>query len=330
MSPREQLPQLPAAQPLLIGIDAGGTRTRAYCADAAGRLIGTGDSGPGNALGVRPDALVRHLKQALTAAMPAEVRGRTAAVAAGFAGGGHGRGRENAAACLTRALEALGLEAVAMEVYGDAEVAFASGPGVPSDGLVLIAGTGATAGRISGRREVRLVDGHGWLLGDEGSGFWLGREALRTALRAVDGRGPRGLLVERVLERIAPGWRRADGPPAVDARQLRDVIADWAYSRPPAALAGLCPLVVGAGEEGDPSALALLDRAADELADKLAALDAGHGELLVATGGLIAPGGPLADRLEARVAPMGLRMVAVRDGGVGAVALAGLLTHRLI
>ncbi|WP_307813300.1 BadF/BadG/BcrA/BcrD ATPase family protein [Streptomyces sp. N35] len=308
-----------AAEELLrIGVDAGGTRTRAFCADGTGRLIGTGAGGPGNALGVQPDDLVRHLRTALDAAVPAGMRERGALVAGGFAGGGYGRGRDTAGSCLARALESLGIEAAALEMYGDAEVAFASGPGTPADGLVLIAGTGATAARIGGRRSVRVVDGHGWLLGDEGSGFWLGREAVRAALWALDGRGPRGLLVERVLERAVPAGERAG--------RLRDAIADWAYSRPPAALAALSPLVVEAEADGDPAAGALLDRAADELVDKLGALGAQAGELLVATGGLIAPGGPLAGRLAVRVESMGLSLTAVRDGGAGAVALAGLLT----
>ncbi|MFI6942416.1 N-acetylglucosamine kinase [Streptomyces sp. NPDC050418] len=311
---------------VLLGLDVGGTRTRAYCADATGRLIGTGEGGPGNPLSVKPDDLVRHLSAAMTAAVPAGLRGKVAAVAGGFAGGGPGRGRVAAASCVARALAELGSAGAEIEVYGDAEVAFASGAGAPADGLVLIAGTGATAARIGGRRSVDVVDGHGWLLGDEGSGFWLGREAVRAALWAVDGRGPGGLLVDRVLERIAPGGVGFDASPA-ERHRLRDVIANWAYARPPAALGALSPLVTEAAGDGDPAALALLDHAADELADKLTALDARPGELLVATGGLIGPGGPLAARLAVRVESMGLRMEAVRDGGAGAVALAGLLTH---
>ncbi|MCT7356459.1 ATPase, partial [Streptomyces sp. 15-116A] len=112
-----------------MGIDAGGTRTRAYCADTAGEPIGTGDSGPGNALGVRPADLVRHLCEAMAAAVPEELRGAVTAVAGGFAGGGPGRGRDIALSCLAEALDALGAGTAAMEVYGDAEVAFASGPG---------------------------------------------------------------------------------------------------------------------------------------------------------------------------------------------------------
>ncbi|MCT7357321.1 ATPase, partial [Streptomyces sp. 15-116A] len=182
-----------------------------------------------------------------------------------------------------------------------------------------------TAARVAGRRSVRVVDGHGWLLGDEGSGFWLGREALRAVVRAIDGRGPRGRLVERVLEQVAPGHRLDDSSPS-ELIRLRDTVADWTYSRPPAALGALCPLVVGTAGE-DPAARSLLDRAADELAEKVAVLRPEAGERLVTTGGLLAPGGPLTDRLAARLAPTGLRITAVRDGGPGAVALAGLLTR---
>ncbi|GAA1425203.1 BadF/BadG/BcrA/BcrD ATPase family protein [Streptomyces thermospinosisporus] len=314
--------------PLLLGVDAGGTRTRAYCADPAGRVIGTGTGGPGNALGVRPADLVRHLSDAIGAAVPKGLRAGVTAVAGGFAGGGPGHGRDNATACLAEALAASGIEAAAVEVYGDCEVAFASGPGAPADGLVLIAGTGSTAARLAGRRAVRLVDGHGWLTGDEGSGFWLGREALRAAVRALDGRGPRGPLVERVLAEVAPEHRLDDRPSPLALIRLRDAVADWTYSRPPVALAALCPLVTDAADGGDPAARALLDRAAGELADKVAALDPRPGELLVTTGGLLAPGGPLTDRLAARLAPTGLRIEAVPDGAAGAVALAGLLTRR--
>jgi N-acetylglucosamine kinase-like BadF-type ATPase len=63
--------------------------------------------------------------------------------------------------------------------------AFAGGPGI-----VVIAGTGSgAAGRDAAGRAVR-VGGHGYLLGDEGGGYWIGREAVRAALRAADGTGP--------------------------------------------------------------------------------------------------------------------------------------------
>lgn len=80
----------------------------------------------------------------------------------------------------------------------DIEAAFASAPGTPADGLALVAGTGAAATRISGRRCTVSVDGDGWLLGDEGSGFWIGRGAVRAALRMADGRGDPTTLARSV------------------------------------------------------------------------------------------------------------------------------------
>ncbi|WP_394435035.1 N-acetylglucosamine kinase [Streptomyces sp. SGAir0957] len=318
----------PYAAPLAVGIDAGGTQVRARCVDADGRIVGTGHGGPGNALSVERPALVRHLAQALESAVPEKLRGAVAGVVGGFAGAGEGgapaRGRGAAEGCLAEALDRLGIGGVALRVYGDVEVACASGPGAPADGLVLIAGTGAAAARVAGRRTVRVVDGDGWLLGDTGSGFWLGRQALRGALRAVDGRAEWGPLVTLVLDRVVPG--RAD--PALDwagRHRLKQHIALWAYAQRPVVLAEMSPLVVAAAERGDTWARSLLDEAAAQLADTVRALEPEPGESLIVTGGLLGPGGPLGERLRAAVEPMALRCSAVPDGVGGAVALARLL-----
>ncbi|MGY0023174.1 N-acetylglucosamine kinase [Streptomyces sp. cg35] len=311
--------------PLAVGIDAGGTRVRARCVDADGRLVGVGHGGPGNALSVERPTLVRNLEHALAAAVPAALRGAVAAVVGGFAGAGEGggsvRGCSVAEECLAEALARLGLGAAALRVHGDVEVACASGPGAPADGLVLIAGTGAAAARVAGRRTVRVVDGDGWLLGDTGSGFWLGQQALRGALRAVDGREEWGPLVTLVLDRVAPG----SADPALDwagRHRLKQTIAGWAYRQRPVVLAELSPLVVTAAELGDERARFLLDEAARQLASSVGALGPVPGESLVITGGLLGPEGPLGDRLRAAVEPWGLRCSSVPDGVGGAVELA--------
>ncbi|GAA3396908.1 N-acetylglucosamine kinase [Streptomyces roseoviridis] len=294
--------------PHVVGIDAGGTRTRARLADAAtGRTVGEGAGGPGNALSVPEAALVRHLAEALRGAGAHRVPVR--AVVAGFAGGGPGGGCERALAALTGAFTAIGAEPPGrIEVRGDAEVAFAAGPGAPADGLVLIAGTGATGARVRGRRVVAAADGDGWLLGDAGSGFWLGREALRAVLRALDGRGPATALAEPVGE-LCGGLGK-------------ERLVGYAYRAHPVRLAELSPLVVAAAEAGDGVAAGLLDRAADELTGTVRALRPVAGEPLVVTGGLLGPRGPLLGRLAERVAELGLRPSPVRDGAGGAVALA--------
>ncbi|MFD8425340.1 N-acetylglucosamine kinase [Streptomyces sp. NPDC059466] len=187
-------------QDLVVGLDAGGTRTRAVAASAeTGRIVGEAAAGAGNALTVPLSQLTDHLVEAIGRSVPERVRGCVVAVVGGFAGSvgaaGAGEfadrepGRLNALAALAEALRRLGIAPRTVGVSSDIEAAFASAPGTPADGLALVAGTGAAAVRITGRRCTATADGDGWLLGDEGSGFWIGRSAVRAALRMADGRG---------------------------------------------------------------------------------------------------------------------------------------------
>ncbi|MGW0822416.1 N-acetylglucosamine kinase [Streptomyces sp. NPDC002845] len=195
------------SQDLVVGLDAGGTRTRALLASAEDKgtlVLGEGAAGPGNVLTVPVPRLTDHLVEAVGRAVPAAARGRVMAVAGGFAGAmgtsPDEPGRRNALSALTAALARLGIAAQSVLVSSDIEAAFASAPGAPADGLALVAGTGAIAIRISGRRCTVTVDGDGWLLGDDGSGFWIGRSAVRAALRMADGRG-RGTVLAGVIGR---------------------------------------------------------------------------------------------------------------------------------
>ncbi|WLW51496.1 N-acetylglucosamine kinase [Streptomyces sp. YU58] len=190
-------------QEWVIGLDAGGTRTRAVLAAADdGRPLGEGAAGPGNALTVPEPHLADHLAEALARAVPEAARGRVVAVAGGFAGAtaasADDPGTVRARAALDAALRRLGIPAERVVVFSDIEAAFAAAPGTPADGLALVAGTGAVAMRITGRRSTTTVDGDGWLLGDDGSGFWMGRAAVRSALRMADGRGPATSLAASV------------------------------------------------------------------------------------------------------------------------------------
>lgn len=334
---------------LVVGLDAGGTRTRAvlaeaeadadaavgtYAGAAGGRTLGEGAAGPGNALTVPGPQLADHVTEAIAAAVPEAARAAVVAVAGGFAGAAGSAdepGRHKARAALDEALRRLGIAAGAVTVNSDIEAAFASAPGAPADGLALVAGTGAVAVRISGRRSRATVDGDGWLLGDDGSGFWLGRGAARAALRAADGRGTPTTLVTAVA--------RALDMPAGSLPPAPDGTGDWpdhrreAYrahvlpavmAEAPIRLARFAPLVAEAARDKDTVALALLDEAAGHLADTIRALAPRPGERIVATGGLLGPDGPLTDRLTARLHALGLTLDWVPDGCRGAVALARL------
>ncbi|MGP4047269.1 N-acetylglucosamine kinase [Streptomyces sp. 2A115] len=324
---------------LVVGLDAGGTRTRAVLVGAGvgvgdARSLGEGVAGPGNALTVPVPQLTDHLAEAIAQAVPERVRGNVVAVAGGFAGASETfpdePGRLNALAALTAALGRLGIAADRVGVSSDIEAAFASAPGTPADGLALVAGTGAVAMRISDRRCATTVGGDGWLLGDDGGGFWIGRSAVRAALRMADGRGAPTVLADTVGRALgvpvealprrpaAPEWSRPQRA-AYRMHLLPRVMAD-----PPIRLARLSPLVAEAAQDKDAVAQAILEEAVDHLMDTVRALEPRPGERVVATGGLLGPDGPLTVLLSDRLQALGPDLDWVADGCRGAVALARL------
>lgn len=121
-------------------------------------------------------------------------------------------------------------------------------------GIVVISGGGAVAyGRAASGRSLR-VGGLGHLLGDEGSGFWIGLEATKAALGSWSGLSPKTALEERLMRFFGA---------SSDAQVVRKVYSG-AVSE--AQIAGLVPLVVELADKGDAVAEGILDRAALHLA----------------------------------------------------------------
>jgi N-acetylglucosamine kinase-like BadF-type ATPase len=144
----------------------------------------------------------------------------------------------------------------AIEVIGDMEVAlesaFAGGPGI-----VLIAGTGSIAYGRNHQAETARAGGWGRLISDEGSGHWIGVEALRASLHAYDaGYNPR--LLRKLMELLG-------------ARSVHD-LAVRVNSNAAQDFASLFPVVLSAADAGDPIATDLLDRAGRELAVPVSAV----------------------------------------------------------
>ncbi|RCK70279.1 hypothetical protein DT076_06370 [Desertihabitans brevis] len=229
----------------VLGLDAGGTSTRCLVADRDGVVLGHGRAGGGNPVSRPPAEAAAQIRAAVAQALEAAPGVDVGAAVFGVAGFAEDPA---AALVLQDSLAGLGLHCP-LQVRGDAEIAFAAGTPAP-DGTALIAGTGAAASRIEAGREVRAADGWGWLLGDEGSGFWIGREAVRTALR--HDRPPHGPLVAGVLAAL--------GHPVGRAGLIYRV-----HESPPVALARLAPVVLEAAAAGDALAADVLARAADLL-----------------------------------------------------------------
>jgi N-acetylglucosamine kinase-like BadF-type ATPase len=248
---------------LVLGGDLGGTSTRILVVGADGREVGRGTAGAGNPVS-NPAGAAEALGDALAAALTGVDPGRVRASVIGVAGLSALR-TPPVAARFGRVWTAAGL--TCDPGYApDLEVAFAAGTPEP-DGSVLVAGTGATAGAVVGQRLARTADGHGWLLGDDGSGFWLGREAVRAALHTLDTGERPGRLVGSVLRELdADG--AGDEVPSASARRgdrRREWVIQTVNSRPGVELSALAPLVSAAYREGDPQARSIVDRAATAL-----------------------------------------------------------------
>ncbi|WP_424531379.1 N-acetylglucosamine kinase [Sphaerisporangium viridialbum] len=310
------------AEPLVVGVDGGGTSTRCLVATLSGEIVARGRAGGANPRSARDPGgnLTRALGEALFRLGPGFDPHDVAGGVFGLAGAS-AAGRERALALAAAAWRAAALPGLPV-VVPDILVAFTGATPCPS-GSVMIAGTGAVAARIADRLIVRRCDGYGWLLGDEGSGVWIGRQAARAALAALDGRGPPTVLADRVLPALAVGRPapEEDGaaPPAGEARAQAIVAA--VYDGEPARLGTLSPLVEACAREGDRVALTILDDAARLLVRTLDTVSAAGPALpVVLAGSLLIRPTLVAERV--REALIGRPVVLARDGAAGAAALA--------
>ncbi len=236
---------------VFIGVDAGGTGTRALAATAAGEVVGRGRAPGANAWssGTSPAAAISTaVAEALGSRDPDAVAGGVIAAA------GAVTSVAEEAAAVVRAWRDLGITAEPRIVL-DVVAAYAAGTVEPR-GLVLAVGTGSVAALVDNGRLVRRAGGRGWLVGDEGSAVWLGVEGVRAALLALDGRGPGTVLATRVPAALG----------VADAADVATAVTDAVYSRSPAELGQLAPLIVAAAEDGDGAAGTLIETAARQLA----------------------------------------------------------------
>jgi len=298
--------------PYVIGVDLGGSVTRVLVADADGQRAGYGTAGGGNPISRGLEATVESLRTAGAVALDGLEPGRVAYAVLGLAGVGTFGTAVDAA--ISDVWRSVGLDCV-RALRPDAEIAFAAGT-PSSDGFVLIAGTGAVSGYICGSRMTLSSDGHGWLLGDRGSGFWLGREAVLAALAAGEGYGPATQLRPTVIRALG-----LDPSKATSAEVARVI-----YQRPPITLSEFAPLVTDAAGHGDEVARDIMERAAVHLIESLTSVvrRAGSptGLPVVMAGGVLAAYAPLRSAVQTGIEALGGVPCASESSVVGAVALA--------
>jgi len=299
---------------LMLGVDAGGTSTRAVLTTARGECVGYGVGGRGNPIAVGPDRAADGVLDAVALALApsAHTLSEVEVVTAAMAGQ---RADDGAGGWLLDRLKAEGFSG-RLTFESDLMATYSSGS-VDPFGYAIVAGTGASAVRISDGAIEATADGLGWLLGDRGSGFWIGHRVARAVVRELDHAGPATALTDAVLEHlgIALDAARHEGRP----RTLEKLV-EALYAMRPIELAALAPLAFVAD---DPVAERILRRAGRHLADSLGAVLTGAGPLVVG-GSVLSRSSPVRDAFVQRLgaAAAGLKLHPVIDGAVGAGLLA--------
>lgn len=292
---------------LALGGDLGGTSTRIVVVGPDGREHGRGITGGGNPT-TDPAGAAAAFGNALRGALSGVDGARVKASVVGVAGGSALR-TPAVATHFDRVWTEAGLTCSPGYVP-DLEVAFAGGTPA-SDGAVLVAGTGAAAGSLTDHRLTRTADGHGWLLGDDGSGFWLGREAVRATLRTLDAGGNPGALVDSVLRELD----------ADRTERQRDRVIQAVNSRPGVRLSALAPLVTAAYRTGDPQARSIVERAAAALLATLGLIrDPAESTPIVLAGSLAGDASPVGAELRTLLAARFAGAVLPARTGVGGAA----------
>jgi N-acetylglucosamine kinase-like BadF-type ATPase len=215
------------------------------------------------------------------------------------------------------AQELLGIEAVL--VGGDESTALAGAFGGGA-GIVLISGTGSICVGRNSQGQQHRCGGWGWLLDGGGSAMDIGRDGLALSLRMADGR-----LRETPLKALL--WRALG---VQHSHQLKALVVDPSFGA--AGFARLAPLVSAQAATGDPQALAIIERAGEELAMLVEGVAKGLGleqPPLCCLGGAITHLAPLQrsfQRVLAERLPGTIPQAPLGDACSGALALArGLL-----
>lgn len=308
----------------VLGVDAGGTSTRVVVVDQTGLVLGHGSSGAGNPVSSGVDQAAGAVREAAELALRragldgAHISQVVVAMA--------GSSIDPDTRWLTDPLARIGLTA---QVSFESDLLATFCAGTPAaDGYALVAGTGASALRVEAGRVAAVSDGLGWLLGDVGSGYWIGHRVVLDALSALDGRGAQtalsGMLLEALgVARDRPGSGARSERSGIDRDGPLQAAVATLYELRPVQLAQFAPLAFAAPD--DLVARRIVDEAAQGLLVTLRAV-----VVPALTGPVVLGGGTISrhpDLVRLVGAALGLtadagQVLTVADGTVGAGVLA--------
>ncbi len=234
---------------IYLGVDGGGTTTRAVLMDEKQALVSEGRSGASNPLRVGVEKAIENICQAVDQACDRADLSRADIVAAEF--GIAGVRREDVRLSMKRRLLAK-MYTKDLEVVSDTEIAL-YGATEGKAGLVVIAGTGSNCLGQNEKGHRAAAGGWGPLAGDEGGASGIARRALQAIARAFDGRGKPTALSEKAVQYFRVQTAEDVGTAIYGANMTNERIA------------GFARYVIEAAAEGDPVAAELIDEAGREL-----------------------------------------------------------------
>lgn len=267
----------------VIGIDGGATKVRVIITDPDHVVHSSVEDAAVNPKVVGEAVAAQRIQAAIARALaeaalqPSDI----AAVGVGLAGASE-------VSAWSRDVVRAALPDATIAVAGDCEIALIGARG-RRHGVVVLAGTGTVACGVNDAGAMAVAGGMGYILGDEGGGYWLGKEAVRRSIHAIDGVGPSTRLTEAVFGALALSSRAA--------------LVEWVYRvtrTEVAAIARLAPLVLREAAAGDAVAQEIVAEGARALARMGRAVMQRLGlgvEHLVFAGSLLTSPNPLSERL---------------------------------
>ena len=224
----------------VCGVDGGGTKTTAICCSQDGKEIARRVFGPFNLNSIGTQAFESNLKELV---LFLNETGNCRALCIGAAGITNSRVAECARAVL-------GKTGIPYKLTGDFEIAH-TGALDGKEGIILIAGTGSVCYGKNRAGSTAMAGGWGHLIGDAGSGYGIGRDALSAVARMYDGYGEPTILKDLLARELKLG--------------TAEKIVSYVYSNDKSAVAALSLIVDKAYIKGDAVATQIIRSNAEAL-----------------------------------------------------------------
>jgi N-acetylglucosamine kinase-like BadF-type ATPase len=250
-----------ASKRYVLGVDGGGTKTLGLIADLSGTVLGRGIGGSSNpqVVGFEKAAeVVLKVVRECCRRVGCHPTKHLKAVVVGLAGAGREPDRRRVETEIRKLGRKTNVPLKNLRVESDARIALEGALGGES-GIVLISGTGSIGFAKDPDGRVHRVGGWGRTIGDEGSGFAIGRAALVAIVRHLDGRGQ-----STILTKFASKSFGLSNPQTIIAKIYQ---SHFEVSR-------LAPLALKAAAKGDKVSKEILDDASCELAEHVRVLEA--------------------------------------------------------